>query len=196
MRKGTAKIYHWAMDKASCEKSSLWLALLFSLELILFIPLDAVLMFFCLQKRSSIFSYLLIATIFSTLSGVIGYLLGHFLWDLIGGWVVPHLIAESSFQKMSGHLQHYEHWAVFGGSLVPFPLKILSVTAGVFQIGLAPFIFCLVAGRLLRFTLIGASMALWGEKVKLFVDKHFHRLFLLVGAKMAGALLFFWVLSR
>jgi hypothetical protein len=39
-------------------------------------------------------------------------------------------------------------------------------------------------------------MALLGEKVKIFVDRHFHRLFMLIGAKVAIALLFFWILAR
>lgn len=196
MKQHSARLYSWAIDKASSTKAPFWLGLLFSMELFLFIPLDAILMFFCLQKRSHIFLYILIATIASTLSGLIGYLFGHFLWDLVGNWVVPHLISSGSFERMSGHIQHYENWAVFFGALAPFPLKILSLTGGVFHLGVVPFVTCLALARLIRFTLIGAAMAFWGEKVKAFVDRHFHRLFMLLGAKIALAFLFFWVLTK
>lgn len=196
MRQSTTKFYNWAQQKASSTKAPFWLAFLFSLELVLFIPLDALLMFFCLQKRSHIFLYVMIATIASTVSGLIGYLLGHFLWDLIGGWVVPHLIAAGTFDRLSGHFQLYENWAVFFGSLVPFPLKALSLAAGVFHLGIIPFITYLASARLLRFALVGGTMALWGEKVKLFVDRHFHRIFMVIGAKIAVAIIFFWVLAR
>jgi len=123
-------------------------------------------------------------------------LLGHFLWDLIGNWVIPHMISQSFFDKLSGHFQTYEIWAVFFGSLLPFPLKALSIVAGVFHIGLWPFITFLAAARLIRFSLVGGAMALWGEKVKLFVDRHFHRIFLVVGAKVAVGMLFFWMLAK
>jgi membrane protein YqaA with SNARE-associated domain len=196
MKQSAAKFYSWSIEKASSEKASFWLAFLFGLELFLFIPLDAVLMFFCLQKRSNIFLYVMIATLASTISGVVGYLFGHFLWDLIGNWVVPHLIATTTFNHLSSHLQLYENWAVFFGSLIPFPLKALSLASGVFQLGVIPFIVCLFTARLLRFSLIGATMALWGVKVKTFVDKHFHRLFMLLGAKIAIVFLFFWALAR
>lgn len=196
VKKSTTKLYQWAIQKASSTRAPLWLALLFTLEFLLFIPLDAVLMFFCLQKRNNIFLYIMIATIASTISGLIGYLLGHFLWDLIGGWVVPHLIATSTFDKLSGHFQIYENWAVFFGALVPFPLKALSLVAGVFHLGIIPFLTFLAAARLVRFSLIGGAMALWGEKVKLFLDRHFHRIFMVLGAKVVVALLFFWVLAR
>ncbi len=196
MKQSTTKLYNWAIQKASSTKAPLWLALLFGLELALFIPLDAVLMFFCLQKRRNIFLYIWIATLASTLSGLIGYLLGHFLWDLIGAWVVPHLISTATFSSLASHFHQYENWAVFLGALVPFPLKALSLVAGVFHLGILPFAICLATARLIRFSLIGGTMALWGEKVKIFVDRHFHRLFMLLGAKMALALLFFWILAR
>ena len=97
VKKSTTKLYNWAIQKASSEKATYWLAFLFLLELFLFIPLDAVLMFFCLQKRTKILLYVAIATIASTISGLVGYLMGHFLWDLIGGWVVPHFISTGTF---------------------------------------------------------------------------------------------------
>lgn len=196
MKATTTKFYNWAIQKAASTKAPLWLALLFSLELVLLIPLDAVLMFFCLQKRGNIFLYILIATFASVASGAAGYLLGHFLWDLMGGWVVPHLISVATFERLSSHLQLYESWAVFFGGLIPFPMKALSIVAGVFQLGIFSFITYLTAARLIRFALIGAAMAMWGEKVKIFVDRHFHRLFVLLGAKIAVALLFFWVLAH
>ncbi len=196
MKDSTTKLYNWAIQKASSTKAPFWLGLLFALELILLIPLDAVMMFFCLQRRSHIFLYILIATIASTISGAVGYMLGHFLWDLIGNWVIPHVLSAATFERLSGHLIQYENWAVFFGSLLPFPLKALSLTAGVFKLGIVPFVTCLAAARLLRFSLVGALMAMWGEKVKLFVDRHFHRIFMLIGAKVAAGAIFFWVLAR
>jgi membrane protein YqaA with SNARE-associated domain len=195
MKTGTAKLYNWAIEKAGSKLAPLWIATLFSLELVLFIPLDAILMFFCLQNRQKTFYYVLIAAICSTLSGVIGYLLGHFLWDLIGSYIVPHLISSASFKTMALHFQNYENWAVFLGALFPFPLKALSLSAGVFHVDLFPFICCFFVARLLRFFLVGGAMVLWGEKVKLFLDKHFQRVLLLIGVKIAAAFLFFWILA-
>jgi membrane protein YqaA with SNARE-associated domain len=196
MKQSTTRLYNWGIQKASSEKAPLWLAFLFVLEIALFIPLDAILMFFCLQKRSNIFLYIMIATIASTLSGLVGYLFGHFLWDLIGTWVVPHIISTSVFAKISLHMQQYENWAIFFGALIPFPLKALSLVAGVFQLGIGPFVTFFALARLIRFSIIGGAMAMWGEKVKSFIDRHFHRIFILIGAKFAIAMFFFWVLAR
>jgi len=191
-----SKLYSWAIEKANSPKAPLWIGLLFFLELFLFIPLDGVLMFFCLQNRSKIAVYVAIASIASLASGLVGYLAGHFLWDLIGSFIVPQLISSASFDRVSSHFQLYENWAVFIGAFIPFPLKALSLGAGVFHLGILPFALYFVAARLLRFLLIGGTMAIWGEKVKLFVERHFNRILMVVGAKVAMAFVFFWVLAR
>lgn len=196
MKAQTAKIYQWALQKAESERAPFWMSLLFLFEIALFLPLDAILVFFCLQNRRKILLYILLATIFSTISGLCGYLLGHFLWDLIGPYIVPHLISAASFAKASLHLQHYETRAIFFGALLPFPLKILSLTTGVFHLGLIPFLTYFVTGRLLRFLAIGGSMMLWGDKVKTFIDKHFHSVIVLLGAKAALVFTFLWLLAQ
>ena len=195
IKAATTRLYNWATEKATSSKSPLWIGLLFFLELFLLIPLDAVLMFFCLQNPRKTFLYIGIAALMSTISGIMGYLLGHFLWDLIGSYVVPNLISQSFFERLSNQLQSHTSWAVFFGSLFPFPLKAISLTAGAFHLSLAGFISGLLAARLLRFTFLGAILLFWGEKAKIFLDRHFHHLSLIIGVKIAAAVLFFWFIS-
>jgi membrane protein YqaA with SNARE-associated domain len=196
MKTKTTKLYHWATEKANSKHASIWISLLFSLEIFLFIPLDAILMFFCLQNRQKIPYYVSIAAIASVVSGCLGYFLGHFVWDWIGSYIVPHLISFSLFENIGSHFAQYENWAVFLGALLPFPLKAISLAAGVFHLPLFPFISCLAAARLLRFMIVGSAMAFWGEKVKIFMDKHFHYIILLIGAKIALAVGFFWLMAK
>jgi membrane protein YqaA with SNARE-associated domain len=196
MKASTNKFYSWATQKANSSKSPLWIGLLFFLELFLFIPLDAVLIFFCLQNQKKTFLYVSIAAIASTISGMVGYLLGHFLWDVIGSYVVPTLISASLFDRMSGHFQLYENWAVFFGSLLPFPLKALSISAGVFHLGLTPFLGYLLMARFLRFAIVGSAMLIWGEQLKNFIERHFRWLMFLLGAKITLALIFIYILAQ
>lgn len=190
------RLYSWAIQKASSSKAPLWIGLLFLLELALFIPLDAVLMFFCLQNRAKIFLYVVIASFCSLISGLAGYLLGHFLWDLVGPFLIPHFISQTTFERAVIHFQTYEDWAIFFGALLPFPLKALSLSAGVFHLGVLPFSIYLITARALRFLLIGSAMAICGEKVKLFVERHFNRIILVIGAKIAMIFLFFWAIAK
>jgi membrane protein YqaA with SNARE-associated domain len=192
----TGRLYQWAIQRTESSRAPLWVALIFFLELILFVPLDAILMFFCLQNRKRIFLYVLIASLASTLSGLCGYLLGHFLWDIIGPYIVPHLVSASVFERFSVHYQNHEIWAVFFGSLLPIPMKVLSLSAGIFHLGFGPFLACLFFARFLRFSLVGIAMHLWGEAVKGFVDRHFNGIFVIIGAKIALGFAFFYAIAR
>lgn len=195
IKAATTRLYNWATEKASSTKAPLWIGFLFFLEFFLLLPLDAVMIFFCLQNPRKTFLYIGIAAVFSTLSGIIGYLLGYFLWDLIGPYVVPYLISSSFFERISNHLQAYSAWAVFLGSVLPFPLKAISLASGTFHLNLPGFITCLFAARLVRFTFLGSIVLIWGEKVKLFLDKHFHNLSIAFAIKIIAAILFFWIFS-
>lgn len=196
MQAGTAKFYNWALTKAASDKAPFWLTLLFGLEIILFLPLDALLVFFCLQRKNLIPLYVVLAATASVISGLIGYFLGHFLWDLIQGYVIPHLITPATFDRLADHLDKYEHWAIFFGTLLPFPLKALSLASGVFKLGAASFALYMGLARLVRFGLIGAAMALWGEKVKTFLDKNFHSFMLIIATKIALVTLGVYFLAK
>ena len=192
----TARIYNWAQGKAQSSRAPLWLGLLFALELVLFVPLDPLLIFFCSQERKKTFLYIAIASVASLWSGIVGYLIGNFLWDLVGPYVVPHLISAHLFEKMSHHFQLYEGWAVFFGSFIPFPLKALSLAAGVFDLQFFSYVVALFLARLIRFSLIGGAMLVWGEKVKTFIDRHFHNILLIVGGKLALLFSLIWFLVK
>lgn len=196
MAANTGRLYQWAIQRTESRRAPLWIGLIFFLELILFIPLDAILMFFCLQNRKRIFLYVLIASVASSLSGLCGYLLGHFLWDIVGPYIVPHLVSASFFERFAAHYQNYEAWAVFFGALMPIPMKVLSLSAGIFHLGLAPFLVFLFLARLVRFSLVGGAMYLWGDAVKGFIDRHFRGLFLIIGAKIALGFAFFYAISQ
>lgn len=196
MAVSAGRIYQWAIQRTESRLAPLWVGLIFFLELILIIPLDAILMFFCLQSRKRIWLYVLIASVASTLSGLCGYLLGHFLWDLIGSYIVPHLISASVFDRFAIHYQQYEDWAIFFGSFLPLPMKLISLSAGIFHLGLASFLGFLFSARLVRFGLVGGAMYLWGEQVKTFVDRHFRSIFIILGAKIALGFAFFYSIAQ
>jgi len=188
----TQPLYQWALRKAHSPRAPFWVALLFGLELVLLIPLDAVLMFFCLQKRSRTLLYVFIAALFSVVSGVMGYLVGCFLWDLVGSYVVPYLISPAFFAKISSHFQMHESLAVFFGALLPFPLKALSLTAGVFKLNLPAFIGYIAAARLVRFLFVGGAMFFGGEPVQRFVERNFSKILLVLGAKATIVFIAIW----
>src|SRR5271168_2321737 len=99
------RIYNWAAIKANARFAPFWLGCIFLLELIFFLPLDAILVLFCLENPSRRYFYAIIARITSTLSGIAGYALGIWAWDLVGPYVINHLISTSFFNHLCTQYQ-------------------------------------------------------------------------------------------
>ncbi|MBS3905250.1 MAG: DedA family protein [Simkania sp.] len=190
------RLYQWACEKVHSRFAPLWLGLIFILEIVLIIPLDAVLVLYCLQKKEKRHLFVAIATIGSVLSGVIGYLLGWFLWDLIGPYVIGHFISQEFFTRLTEHYAHDEALAIMIGSFLPIPFKAISLSAGFCQIPFWTFVFSVLAARAVRFFLIAKAVQRWKDKITAFIDRHFSSLMVAVGAKVALTIVFFFMLSR
>lgn len=189
------KFYAWASKKANTRFAPLWLGVIFLLELVFFLPMDAILLLFCLENPSRRYYYAMMATLASALTGITGYYLGHLAWDFLEPYVLDHWISSSMFNRITDHYQAIQNWAVFLGALLPVPYKAVTLSAGVCHLAFPPFLAAILAARWARFFLIAKAIEKWGVQIKSFVDRHFHRFMIALGIKIAFVLSFFWALS-
>jgi membrane protein YqaA with SNARE-associated domain len=190
------RVYNWACQKAYSPMAPLWLALIFLLEMFLFLPMDGLLMLFCMHNPQRRFIYAFVATISSLVIALIGYAIGYLLWDSIGDFVTAHLISKDFFNRLVAHYNDHEHAAVFIGSFLPIPFKAITISAGFCQLSLSGYLVSIFFARALRFFLIAEMMQRWGTQIKGFVDRHLGRLIWALGAKAALTFTFFWVLGN
>jgi membrane protein YqaA with SNARE-associated domain len=191
-----SKIYTWATFKARSPFAPLWLGLLFLFELILFIPLDAVLAFFCLHHPLRKFAYVWIATAASLCGGVFGYMVGHWAWDWAAPYVLGHLISIPTFDRVCHHYVEHQNSAVFLGSLLPFPFKVIALSAGVCHLAVIPFVASLVLARGARFLLVARAADRWGSKLLGLLERYGKHMVLIILGKLALVALFFWILGQ
>ena len=189
------KFYEWASLKAKERLAPLWLGVIFLTELVFFIPMDAILLVFCLENPARRYYYALMATIASAITGAIGYFLGFLAWDFLQPYILDHWISSSFFNRICGHYQEVQNWAVFFGSFLPIPYKAITLSAGVCHLMFLPFLGAIIAARMLRFFLIAKVTEKWGLQIKSFIDKHFHKFVVGVALKIGLALSFLWALS-
>jgi membrane protein YqaA with SNARE-associated domain len=189
------KIYAWASGKANSRFAPIWLGVIFLLELVFFLPMDAILLVFCLENRSRRYYYAMMATLSSLITGVSGFFLGHLAWDFLQPYILDHWISTSFFNRITEQYLAIQNWAVFFGALLPVPYKAVTLSAGVCHLNLLPFLGAILAARWLRFFAIAKAIEKWGEQIKAFVDKHFHRFMLALAVKIGFALSLFWILQ-
>ncbi len=192
----TRKVYNWAAQKAHSPHASWWLALIFFLEMFLFLPMDALLILFCMHTPQRRYLYALVSTLSSLFIGMIGYGVGYLLWDSVGDFVTKYLISPSFFERLVTHYNEHEYAAVFLGSFLPIPFKAVTISAGFCQLSIGGFLIALFFARAVRFFLLAEMMQHFGTQIRNFVDRHFGSLMVAFGAKVALTFAFFWILGN
>ena len=189
------RIYNWACQKAYSPRSPLWLAFIFVLEMFVFLPMDALLVLFCIHNGEKRRVYAFVSTVTSLLIGFIGYALGYWLWDLVGEFVTQYLISPSFFDRLVRHYAEYEYTAVFLGSLLPIPFKAITISAGFCKLPLEGFLIAMLLARGIRFFALAEAMKWWGDLIRRFVDRNFEMILLLFVVKTVLTVAFFWILG-
>lgn len=189
------KVYDWASAKAYSPFAPLWLAFIFFLEMFLLLPMDALLMLFCMHNPQRRYLYALVASLSSIFIGLIGYGIGYLLWDAVGNFVTHYLVSKSFFDRLVLHYNQHEHIAIFLGGFLPIPFKAITFSAGFCKLPLTSYCITLFISRALRFFLIAEAMQHFGTKLRAFIDRHFGGILVAFGIKVILTFAFFWVLG-
>lgn len=171
------RVYDWMGRKAHSRHGLIWLFVLFFIEASVFIiPVDPLMILFCVEHPKRSYFFATIATIASVLGGIFGYMIGYLLWDAIGVKIVNLLISQKTFQAVVDRYTLYQAWAVLVGAFSPIPYKAITISAGFCKLPLVPFVVYSIIGRGARFYLEAAAIYVWGRKIKDFIDTYFNYL--------------------
>ena len=132
------------------------------------------------------------------MGGLFGYWIGHVLWwkgadfselALFFFQYVPGFTQEK-FYHVKSLYDSYNFWIIFTAGFTPLPFKVITITAGAFNVNFGMFLIASLLSRSARFFLVGGLLSYFGESVKGFIDKYFNILaiifmLLLIGGFMA-----------
>ncbi len=107
-----------------------------------------------------------LTTFTSVLGGVVGYLIGFYLFDQVGQSIIDFYHAGEKFGMMKEWFDEYGVWLVLLAGVTPIPYKIFTISSGVMGLALMPFIVASIVGRGIQFYLI--TLVLWwgGERLE------------------------------
>jgi membrane protein YqaA with SNARE-associated domain len=169
------RIYDWMGAKAHSRYGLVWLVALFFIEASFFIiPVDPLLILFCVEHRKRSFFFATLATAASVVGGVFGYMIGYVLWDTVGAKLVSLLLSPETFELAVLRYKLYQAWAVLLGAFTPIPYKAVTISAGFCKLPLIPFIIYSIIGRGARFFMLAGAIYIWGERIKKFIDERFN----------------------
>ncbi len=171
------RFYNKSIELASNKRSNLYLSIVSFVESSFFpIPPDVMIVPMVLAKKESYLKIFLIATVFSVLGGIAGYLIGYLFIDL-AMYVIEIYNYESKVLKLKMDLSQGSGMVIWLGTLflagfTPLPYKVFTITSGLIAFDIIAFIIISFISRGLRFYLVSILTAKFGEKfVKLIEQK-------------------------
>ena len=179
-------LYKKCLDLASHKSSKYYLAAVSFIESSFFpIPPDVMVIPMVISKKNDFLKIFLIATIFSVLGGILGYLIGAFFFDL-GMEVMTFYGYENKLSNLKSNLvssEGFYAWLsiLFLAGFTPLPYKVFTIASGL--IGFNIFIFILISfiSRGLRFFIVSYLSYKFGNIFTQFMEKHGSKWFTIVG---------------
>lgn len=167
------KLYNWTVawaDKPSSEKALAGVS--FAESSFFPIPPDPLLIALVTAKPSRWFRFALITTIASILGGIFGYLIGWVLFESVGTWILNTYHLQEAYVSLGMRFEDNALIAVFTAAMTPIPYKLITITAGAFQINFLAFIAASVVGRSFRFFLEAWAMHHFGRRYKHIIERY------------------------
>ncbi len=179
-------LYKYCLNLAAHKSSNLYLGIVSFTESSFFpIPPDVMIIPMVIAKKKEYFKIFLIASIFSVLGGIFGYLIGYLFYDL-----AIHLIEfygyENKVENLKTSLSQgsgFFAWLsiLFLAGFTPLPYKAFTIASGIVGFSLPVFIIVSLISRSLRFFIVAYLSYKFGDLFTEFMEKHGSKWFTIIG---------------
>lgn len=160
------KLYDWMLRVSRHRHAQWYLGATSAAEAMFFpLPPDVMLAPMSLAQPQRWWRFALLTTVTSVGGGVIGYVIGYYLLDmvlpLIDQWGYRH-----AYDTAERWFSEYGFWAILTAGFTPIPFKVFTISAGAVQMPLLPFLAGSLVGRGARFFLVAGLMRFFGAKIE------------------------------
>ena len=162
------KLYQKSLVLAGHKSSKMYLAIVSFVESSFFpIPPDVMIVPMVIAKKNDYLKIFVIATLFSTLGGVLGYFIGSYFLD-IGMSVIGFYGYEDKVLSLKDNLTKGTGlyiWlaTLFLAGFTPLPFKVFTITSGMLGFNFFIFLFICLISRGLRFFIVSYFSFKFGD---------------------------------
>mgnify|MGYP001270478814 CR=1 FL=1 len=179
-------LYQKCLKLAAHKSSKFFLAIVAFIESSFFpIPPDVMVIPMVIAKKKDFLKIFIIATLFSVLGGVFGYLIGIFFFDIgiqilsFYGYEDKVIYLKESLSKGSG----FYAWLgiLFLAGFTPLPYKVFTIVSGLISFNLLIFIIISLISRGLRFFIVSYFSYKFGDLFTKFMEQNGSKWFTVIG---------------
>ena len=180
------RLYKKCLNLAAHKSSNFFLGLVSFVESSFFpIPPDVMIIPMVIAKKKSYLKIFFIASIFSVLGGVFGYMLGAIFFDLAIN-VIEFYGYENKVDILKNNLSESEGFLawlsiLFLAGFTPLPYKAFTIASGLISFNIYIFIIVSLISRSLRFFIISYLSYKFGDLFTEFMNKHGSKWFTILG---------------
>ena len=179
-------LYKKCLELAAHKSSNFYLGLVSFIESSFFpIPPDAMIIPMVIAKKKEYLKIFLIASIFSVLGGIFGYLIGYLFFDL-AMYVIEFYGYQDKVEKLKLSMSQgsgFLAWLsiLFLAGFTPLPYKAFTISSGLIAFNLPIFIIVSLISRSLRFFIVAYLSYRFGELFTEYMEKHGSKWFTIIG---------------
>tara|TARA_Y100000022_G_C13066047_1_gene291146 strand:- start:15 stop:620 length:606 start_codon:yes stop_codon:yes gene_type:complete len=180
------QLYNKCLELAAHKNAKYFLGIISFIESSIFpIPPDVMIAPMAIAKKEDFFKIFLIATIFSVLGGIFGYVIGVYFFDFAIS-IVEFYNYEQKVIDIKNALSQgtgFYTWLVilFLSGFTPLPYKVFTIASGLVSFNLLIFILISFISRGLRFFIVSYLASKFGNTFTNFMDKHGQKWFTIIG---------------
>ena len=180
------ELYQKSLDLAAHKHSKIFLAIVSFVESSFFpIPPDVMIVPMVIAKKNDYIKIFIIATLFSTFGGVLGYFIGSYFLDF-GMSVVSFYGYEDKVLSLKENLikgTGLYIWlaTLFLAGFTPLPFKVFTITSGMIGFNLFIFIIICLFSRALRFFIVSFLSFKFGDTFNRFMKTKAAMWFTIIG---------------
>ena len=190
-------LYKKCLNLAAHKSSNFFLGVVSFVESSFFpIPPDVMIIPMVIAKKKNYLKIFLIASIFSVLGGIFGYMLGAIFLDTAMN-IIDFYGYEKKVVSIKNNLSQGEGFLawlsiLFLAGFTPLPYKAFTIASGLISFNILVFIIVSLISRSLRFFLISYLSYKFGDLFSEFMEKHGSKWFTILGLLIV--LIFFIIL--
>ena len=179
-------LYKKCLELAAHKSSNFYLGLVSFIESSFFpIPPDAMIIPMVIAKKKEYLKIFLIASIFSVLGGIFGYLIGYLFFDL-AMYVIEFYGYQDKVENLKLSMSQgsgFLAWLsiLFLAGFTPLPYKAFTISSGLIAFNLPVFIIVSLISRSLRFFIVAFLSYKFGELFTEYMEKHGSKWFTIIG---------------
>ena len=194
-------LYKKCLNLAAHKSSNFFLGVVSFVESSFFpIPPDVMIIPMVIAKKKSYLKIFLIASIFSVLGGIFGYMLGAIFLDIAMN-IIEFYGYEKKIINLKNNLSQGEGFLtwlsiLFLAGFTPLPYKVFTIASGLVGFNISIFIIVSLISRSLRFFLISYLSYKFGDLFTEFMNKHGSKWFTVLGLLIVLIFIFVFLILK